>query len=69
MSHTHTKHAETERKEKGGKTHVGGGVRAKVEEELEEGEADDEGHRAQPVEVAREDANYSMGIRLRWWRV
>ena len=44
-------------------------VRAKVEEELEEGEADDEGHRAQPVEVAREDANYRVGIRLRWWRV
>ena len=32
-------------------------VRAEVEEELEEGEADDEGHRAQFVEVACEDAD------------
>lgn len=41
-------------------TYVSRRIRAKVEEELQEGEADYESHRRKLVELASQDAHYSQ---------
>lgn len=45
-------------------TYVSRRIRAKVEEELQEGEADYESHRRKFVELASQDAHYSQQSKI-----